>query len=336
MTAWTCWFVSYVSLINNFHKHFVIVSSVCDSLIICLIMINSHISFTLRHVLSVLLCDVSPYPLICMTHCSSCVMCRFPYCLRTPYPEALDRYDFSLRFRTSAPLVNSPCESLSDHVVCFRPCKASTSPLSSVVLCTFFCFSPHFLLTYLSESRRSEKPGASITTERRSWLCTKEKKTVLDQTMHSVKISVSSSWDVASVDLCSSALVTSSDQRTPSRALQTEEHKTSTSHLQQEDHKSAPLFSAGFGPHLRSWTLQAPQSAKRDFHDAFTNPFQKLSLRENTDNTSTNICSTIRCKIQSCLESQDNPKATQQTFYQFAPDQHFDNQRINIFSTVRD
>ena len=162
----------------------------------------------------------------------------------------------------------------------------------------------------------------------------RKRKAVLDQTMHPVEVSASSSWDVASVDLCSSALVTSSDQRTPSRALPTEAPKTSTAHLQ-EHRKCAPLFNAGFGPDSRSWTLQAPQSAKRDFHDVFTNPFQKLSLRENNDNTSTNICSTIR-KIQSCLEIQDNPKATQQTFYQFAPDQHFDNQGMNIFSTVCD
>ena len=72
----------------------------------------------------------------------------------------------------------------------------------------------------------------------------------------------------------------------------------------------------------------------------FTTLSQTLSKNcpwgKNSDNTSTDICSTIRCKIQSCLKSQDNPKATQQTFWQVAPEQHLDNQRVNIFSTVRD
>ena len=143
---------------NNIPKHCVIVLNVCVCLIICLIMINSHISFTLRHVLSVLLCDVSPYPLVCMTHCSSCVMCRFPYCLCSPYPEALDRYESILRFWTSTTLVNCPSESLSDHVVCFRTCEACTSPLSpQSFFAPFFRLTLHVLLTYLSQPGKSQK-----------------------------------------------------------------------------------------------------------------------------------------------------------------------------------
>ena len=90
----------------------------------------------------------------------------------------------------------------------------------SVVLWTFFSFHPSMFYWPVCQSQESpRKIQTSTTTERRTWLSHKRKKTVLDQIMHSVKISASSSWDVASVGLGSSALLTSSDQRTSSRAL---------------------------------------------------------------------------------------------------------------------
>ena len=265
---------------KNIHKHCVIVSNVCVCLIICLIMINSHISFTLRHVLSLLLCDVSPYSLICTIQCLSCLKSRFPYCPTTPYPYALDWYEFLLRFWTITTPLNGPCESVSGHVVCFRSCKASTSPLS-VVLCAFFRFSHHVLLTYLTGSGKSEKASKLLVLPKVSpRLTTKKEKTWLDQTMHPLTISASSSWDVVSVVLYSSASVIFSDQRTSSRALQTETLKTCTGHLQQEHLNAAPLFSASFDPDSWFCALQAAQTTKRNFHDIFTNPVQKLFLRK--------------------------------------------------------
>ena len=41
-------------------------------------------------------------------------------------------------------------------------------------------------------------------------------------------------------------------------------------------------------------------------------------------------------QFSSVSKSKTIQKATQQTFYQFAPDEHVDIQRINIFSSVRD
>ena len=206
--------------------------------------------------------------------CSSCVISRFPYCPITAYPYAVDPYEFILRFWTSASPVNSPCESVSGHVVCFRPCTAPASLLSQPSFAPFFRFSHHVLLTICQSQKSHRKSQTSITIESRSWLITKKEKTWLDQTMHTLTISVSSSCDVASVDPISTAPVTSSVQCTSSRALQTETLKISTDHLQQEHLNAAPLFSAGFDPDSWFCALQTAQTTKRNFHDIFANPVQ--------------------------------------------------------------
>ena len=316
MNARTCWFASYVSLISSFHKHFVIVSSVCVCLIICLIMINSHISFTLRHVLSVLLCDVSPYPLICMTHCSSCVMCRFPYCLRTPYPEALDRFD------VYSPLPNVCTTRKLTVWITVRPRSllqnmqsVHISALSSVVLCTFFRFVSMFYWPICQSQESHRKPQTSTTTERRTWLSHKRikrrcsiKPCTLWRSAHLLH-ETSRPWVYAQghlSHLLTNARLQERFKRRNTKLAQLIFSRSITNLLHCSVRVSVHTRDLG---HFKLLKVR-----KGTFTILSQTLSKKLSLRENTDNTSTGICSSIRCKFQSCLESQDNPKRLSKPF----------------------
>ena len=163
---------------------------------------------------------------------------------------------FILRFRKSASLVNCPCESVSDHVVCFRSCKAFVSSLSRSSF-AFFSFHPPCFTDLLVEVRKVRESLKLQLPPKEGHDCAQKREKDMARSKHA---------------LCKGQRIFFMRRRVrgpmlkrtrrifwPTHAFKSAsngELKTSTAHLQQEHHKSAPLL-----------------SAERDFHHAFTNPF---------------------------------------------------------------